>query len=190
MTREVTTYKGFKIAFLPSNTLAAYRNKEYMERGTASYSVTTGAEEYSESLEQLIGMIDKAEDQGEFVEEQHRAPTERAFVRQVVHPECANIVFMVNLVYDRGVALEYDLTCDRLEDAGRRLADLDDMIPQIYGLTQLTTQEERVQLMKALGTVRRYMTEGDSLMAQGAADEFNASFRNIMWNIIVRCEAL
>jgi len=88
------------------------------------------------------------------------------------------------------VALEYDLTCDRLEDAGRRLADLEDMMPQVYGLTNLTTQEERGDLVRALGKVRRYMDEGDTIMAQGAADEFNASFRNIMWNIIVRCEEL
>lgn len=109
---------------------------------------------------------------------------------QQIRPECADIAFMVNLVYDRGVALEYDLTCDRLEDAGRRLADLDDMIPQIYGLTKQTTHGEREQLIKALGNVRHYMAEGDTVMAQGAADEFNASFRNIMWSIIIRCERL
>lgn len=103
---------------------------------------------------------------------------------------CANIAFIVNLVYDRGVALEYDLTLDRLEDAKRRLADLEDMIPQVYGLTNLTTPGEREDLVKALGRVRGYMDKGDTLMAQGAADEFNASFRNTMWNIIVRCEGL
>lgn len=187
---EVTTYKGFKIVLLLGSILVAYRSEGYMEKGTASYSVTAGVEEYTESLRRLVEMIDKAEDYGEFAEEQHETPTGEVFAQQTIRPECANIAFMVNLVYDRGVALEYDLTCDRLEDAGRRLADLDDMIPQIYGLTELTTREEREQLMKALGNVRHYMGEGDALMAQGAADEFNASFRNIMWNIIVRCEEL
>lgn len=99
----------------------------------------------------------------------------------------ASIVFIVNTVYDRGVALEYDLVNDRLEDAQRRLADLDDMIPQVYGLTDLTTRDEREDLVKALGRVRHYMEEGDTVMAQGAADEFNASFRNIMWSIVIRC---
>ncbi|MBA7701647.1 hypothetical protein ES703_110390 [subsurface metagenome] len=27
-------------------------------------------------------------------------------------------------------------------------------------------------------------------MGQGAADEFNASFRNIMWNIVIRCREI
>lgn len=100
---------------------------------------------------------------------------------------CATVVFMTNLVYDRGVALEYDLVNDRLEDARRRLADLDDMIPQVYGLTDLTTPEERENLVRALGRVKRYIQEEDTTMAQGAADEFNASFRSIMWNIVIRC---
>jgi len=101
---------------------------------------------------------------------------------------CASIVFMTNLVYDRGVALEYDLVHDRLEDAERRLADLEDMMPQVYGLTELTTPEERADLVRGLGKVRQYIQEGDTVMGQGAADEFNASFRNTMWNIIIRCK--
>lgn len=101
---------------------------------------------------------------------------------------CASVAFMVNLVYDRGVALEYDLVHDRLEDAERRLADLEDMMPQVYGLTELTTSEERAGLVSALGRVRRYVQEGDTVMGQGAADEFNALFRAIMWNIVIRCE--
>lgn len=101
---------------------------------------------------------------------------------------CASIAFMTNLVYDRGVALEYDLVHDRLEDAERRLADLEDMMPQVYGLTELTTPEERADLVRALGKVRGYIQEGDAVMGQGAADEFNASFRSTMWNIIIRCK--
>lgn len=101
---------------------------------------------------------------------------------------CASIAFMTNLVYDRGVALEYDLINDRLEDAERRLADLEDLMPQVYGLTDLTTPEERADLVRALGKVRGYILEGDAIMGQGAADEFNASFRNTMWNIIIRCK--
>jgi len=99
----------------------------------------------------------------------------------------ASIIFLVNMVYDRGVSLEYDLVNDRLEDARRRLADLNDMMPQVEGLTYLTTREEREDLVKALGQVSRYMEEGDNVLAQGAADEFNASFRSTMWNIIIRC---
>jgi len=115
-------------------------------------------------------------------------PIPRGLHRQQISRECADITFIVNLVYDRGVALEYDLVNDRLEEARRRLADLDDMIPQVYGLTSLTTREERDDLIRALGNVRRYMQVGDTIMAQGAADEFNSSFRHVMWNIIIRCE--
>lgn len=105
-----------------------------------------------------------------------------------ISDRCANIAFLPGLVYDRGVALEYDLVHDRLEDAERRLADLEDMMPQVYGLTDLTTRGERQDLVTALGKVKRYIQEGDTVMAQGAADEFNAGFRTVVWNIVVRCE--
>lgn len=111
-------------------------------------------------------------------------------MEQELTEPCASIAFMTNLVYDRGVALEYDLIHDRLEDAERRLADLEDMMPQVYGLTDLTTPEERADLVRALGKVRGYIQEGDAVMGQGAADEFNASFRATMWNIIVRCREM
>jgi len=117
-------------------------------------------------------------------------PIPRGVFRREISPECDQIAFIVDTVYQEAVELGYDLLNERLEDAGRRMANLSDMMPQVYGLTHLTTKEEREDLARALARVESYVREGDTVMAYGAADEFSASFRHVLWNIIVRCESL
>lgn len=102
---------------------------------------------------------------------------------------CSDIVFMVDMVYQRAIELDYDLLLERKEDAERRILDLEDMMPQVYGLTKLTTQEERQNLVSLLGEVKKSLREGDMVNASYHSDRFGAIFRGVLWNIIVRCES-
>ncbi len=99
---------------------------------------------------------------------------------------CYNMAFIAATAYEQAVQLETDLLSDRRVDAETRMATLNDMVPQIYGLTKFTTQEERERLVAGLNAVRSSLSDGT--IAHDAANKFTELMREALFNIIVRCE--